>query len=241
MTMKFEGSLQLGFINSLPDPSLLSNAINTAVSDFGSELHWDSSTYTLSISKSINAGDDEWTISIPFFYVAVASFDAKLELTLTGDMESVTLSAKVDACIDLAGDLADLASFVDGGDTSLCASQLPNCAGDPSFSCTSACYDLSPCTCKWIGDTWPCYQTTGYTNDCGLDWGHNVDVNSARTAAATVRCVTPPAPHLISMPLTPRFEPYRFAQACGLLGSPDVRKQPLLRRAPPRHAHPHHC
>ena len=201
ITMQFEGSLELGYSIAFPsaDAQLLNTGIQDAISaatqldPSSPPLSYDSSTHILSISKTISAGANAWSLSIPFFYVATASFDAKLEISLTGDMDSLTFTAKVDACIDFLGDLAGLSSFVDGADKSLCASQLPNCAGDPSFSqCTTACYDGAPCTCKWVGDSWPCSGTPGYTDDCSdvFDSG----VNSARSAADTVRCVTP-LPH----------------------------------------------
>ena len=202
MTMKFEGSLQLGFIENFPSDvvQLLTTGIHDAIDAASQDdpslppLSYDPSTYTLSISKTIQAGASAWSLSIPFFYVAVASFDAKLDITLTGDMESVTFTAKVDACVDLLGGLADLAAFVDGGDKTLCASQLPNCGANPSFSqCTTPCGDGAPCTCEWIGKTWPCSGTTGYTNDCNNPFT-DTGTNTARSLADTVRHVFPPYP-----------------------------------------------
>jgi hypothetical protein len=193
-TMSFAGSLQLPGTM----PQLLEDAINTAVQVVDAvgdvPLSFDESTQTLSVSKTISAGSPMYPVNIPIFYVDVASIDARIELQLSGDLDNFQVSTKVDACIELLGALSAL-NYIGVSDM-MCASELPNCAGNPANGqCAASCSMTSSCTCDWIGKTFPCSDTTGYTDSCSLT---DVGVNGERTAAAT---------------------------ACALLGDPDVRTE----------------
>ncbi len=97
-------------------PPAITSELNTLAGDSGITF----SGNTLSIEKGVEAGRSV-SIKVPFYTASVASADLKLILTVSGNIDSLTVTQSVDLCLTKGGQ-------------EFCGANLPTCTSSDSYS-----------------------------------------------------------------------------------------------------------
>jgi len=114
---KVHGSVTLPNVNELPPD--IEAVLNTIIADHANGLSIDGEK--LVFSKEVKAGE-EYTVDVPFYQVAFASFDFRMLLTVKGNLGGFTVEQAVDMCIKFGGgDVEGALEIV------LCGANLPTC------------------------------------------------------------------------------------------------------------------